>query len=70
MYALKGYNPTVRDRLWHYTQYQCRDFYMYKTRLSRSTLVWVIECPRDSRESLFLLQFAEYVDPITHTYYD
>ena len=69
MYAVKGTDPLLRERLWTYTQYQSRDFYMYRTRLSRNNLVWVIEVPRDRRESLFLLQFAQYVDRITHTYY-
>ena len=69
MYALRGYDPNLRDRLWLYTQHQSRDFHMYRTRLSRSTIVWVVEVPRDRRETLFLLQFAEYVDRIEHTYY-
>ena len=69
MYAVKGYNPTVRDRLWHYTQYESKDIHMYRTRLSRSTLAWVIEIPKDKRETLFLLQFADYVYKISHTYY-
>lgn len=69
MYAIKGTDPNLRDRLWTYTQYQSRDFHMYRTRLSKSTLVWVIECPRDPRESLFLLQWSQHVYKIDHTYY-
>ena len=69
MYAVNSSDSNLIERIWQYTQYLSSDFAMYKTRLAKSSIVWVIESPKDSRESLFLLQWSDHVYKISNTYY-
>ena len=68
-YLIESSKDNIIERVWDYVQSTRDHMYMYKTRLSAGTIVWVVEMPRDSLESMFLLQFSNYVSSITRPGY-
>ena len=64
-YLIETSNYDHINRIWDWCQFQGRDIPMYKTRVSRGTTAWVVECPTDRVQTAFLLNFAHWVCPIT-----
>lgn len=55
--------PTL-NRIWDYVQSGHNGLDMYKCRITPTIVSWVVECPRSKYESMFLLQFGNYVSKI------
>jgi hypothetical protein len=47
---------------------QSYGFDMYKARIAKSNIEWVIEIPPGKYQSLFLLQWANSTEPINNLY--
>lgn len=41
---------------------------MYKTRIGKANIAWVIEVPSGKLQTLFLIQYSNSVDPIANLY--
>ena len=64
-YLIETNNYDHINRMWDWCQFQGRDIPMYKTRIAKGQIGWVIECPTDRTQTAFLLNFAHWVCPIT-----
>ena len=64
-YLIETHNYDHINRMWDWCQFQGRDIPMYKTRISKGSTAWVVECPTDRVQTAFLLNFAHWVCPIS-----
>lgn len=55
------------ERVWSFAQYKGYD--MYKTRITKSWVSWVIEVPEGPGNTRFLLEFSQYASLLSGTYY-
>lgn len=49
------------NRVWDWCQYSGRSIPMYKTRLGLGVIAWVCEVPCNKVQTLFLLNFSQWV---------
>lgn len=68
-YLVESNDYGTINRIWDWCQYSGRDIPMYKTRISKGSTGWVVECPTDKIQSMFLLNFAQWVTSINPPYY-
>ena len=68
-YIIETHDYEDINSIWLWCQFSGRDIPMYKTRISRGSTGWVVECPTDRTQTAFLLNFAHWVCPITAPYY-
>jgi len=57
------------NRIWDWCQNSPHDIFMYKTRITKGSTGWVIECPTDSTQTVFLLTWAHLVTHINPPLY-
>lgn len=64
-------NSNHLESVWAWVQSHGDPCYMYKTRLTAGTSGWVIEVPKDRRQTLFLIHWASAVEAISRPcFYD
>ena len=64
-YIIESTNYDHINKMWDWCQYSGRDIPMYRTRITQSNIAWVVECPTDPTQTAFLLNFAQWVCPIS-----
>lgn len=62
-------DSSVIERVWSLTQYSGYHIPMYRSRVSRSHIAWVLETLDDRSASRLLLEFSNYLEPISGTLY-
>ena len=68
-YLIETNNYDHINRMWDWCQFSGRDVPMYKTRVSRGSIGWVVECPTDRTQTAFLLNFSQWVCEINAPMY-
>lgn len=68
-YLIESSDYAHINRIWDWCQYSGRDLPMYRARITKGTVGWVVECPTDRTQTAFLLNFSQHVTAISSTYY-
>lgn len=61
LYQITTSDYAVLNSIWLYTQYSGLDIPMYRTRLYKGYIEWVVVLPNSSVRTWFLLQYSQYV---------
>lgn len=68
IYSIDRSDMLYLERVWDFAQYH--DLNMYKTRITRYQISWVIEIPPGKLETRYLLEFAQHsTNLMGHLYY-
>lgn len=64
-YVIDTVNYDHINRVWDWCQNQGRNIPMYRTRVALGQISWLVECPSTSVQSMFLLNFSQWVSQIS-----